>query len=287
APCAAVIWLLRGRQFKRALWLAGVSLALGLLVFVLLNTATNNGFYQNIILANAGQFDWPTAFGIIGQFILYSPLMVTATIAALSGVLIPGLNRRNRTWWLIASYLTGGFISLLAAGKGGSNINYLYELAAGMCMVVGLVIATRRQDIIWRSTISLLLAIQVVVMIVFTLGHYARGAAVTDPPTEFASLEQLIQTTDGIVIADESIDLIALSGKSVYYEPFARKQLIDAGLWNPTPFIDAINRQEFALILIQPVLMKERWTSAMLDAIGTSYTLNRVLAGTNVYTPRR
>lgn len=287
APCAAFIWLISGKQFKPAAWLAGISIALTLAAFLILNAVTHNGFFQNVILANAGQFDWPTAFGIIGQFILYSPLLITAALAVISGVLIPNLSPRNRSWRLITPYLVGGFLSLLALGKGGSNINYLYELAAGVCMVAGLVIAARRNDVIWRSNMSLLLAIQVGVMIQFTLSHYARGAAVTNPPAEFASLKQLIQSTDGLVIADESVDLIVLSGRSIYYEPFARRQLIDEGLWNPASFIDAIHRQDFAMILIQPLLAKERWTREMLGAIETDYTLDQVLAGTNVYVPRK
>jgi hypothetical protein len=78
-----------------------------------------------------------------------------------------------------------------------------------------------------------------------------------------------------------------LTRRSLYYDPFARKQLAEAGLWNSASLVDAILRKEFSLIMLYSTQHELYWTDEMLNAINSMYVIDRTLAGTDIYVPRR
>ena len=285
APFAAFVWLWRDQTRGRAFLLAALTLAMSGSVFVILNLATGGGFLLNIVSANIGPFDWSSAIPMLAQLIQYSPLLIVGAAIACPGFVILGIIKRNRAWWLATPYLIGALIVALTIGKKGSNINYLYELAVALCLVTGMLIAWQRAHLWRRALVLMLLAIQVGIMVNWHSEHYGRIGGVTSRLPEISKLAQIVQSKPAPVLADEDIDLVVLTRGALYYDPFARKQLAEAGLWNPAPFVDAILRKEFPVILVHKNLREERWTSEMLSAIYASYRIDQTLAGADVYVP--
>jgi hypothetical protein len=88
--------------------------------------------------------------------------------------------------------------------------------------------------------------------------------------------------------------MLPLQNRAIYIQPFEVTQLARDGLWDPQPFVEAVTRQEFPLILIFDVpnsdLLEERWTPEMLAAIRQNYQEEQRIgddfAFTRVYRPK-
>ncbi len=103
-------------------------------------------------------------------------------------------------------------------------------------------------------------------------------------------LLDLVHQARGVVLADEDMGLLPLDGRPIFLQPFEMAQLARAGRWNPRPFLDALDRQTFAAILIYRVpglaLERERWTDEMLQVIDRRYVAGERVGLTEIYRPR-
>ena len=63
-------------------------------------------------------------------------------------------------------------------------------------------------------------------------------------------LVELIRTTDAPILADEQMGLLVLNGKPILMQPFEMSQLAAAGLWNQQPFLDALARGDYPVVLL-------------------------------------
>jgi hypothetical protein len=107
--------------------------------------------------------------------------------------------------------------------------------------------------------------------------------------SELRQLEGLVAATEGPILADEYMGMLTLAGRPLEIQPFEVTQLANAGLWDQTPLIKNIRKKVYPLILIHDFaggeVFRERWTSAMLEAIGANYRIAGRLGGTRVYRP--
>jgi trehalose/maltose transport system permease protein len=284
APLAAFVWLLRQRP-RRAFALAGLIAGGGLGLFLVLNVLTGGGFFFNIVTANVNEFKIDTLKDYMVELWQLLPLALFGTALF---VLLAGW-RRVGSWWLVAPYAVGAALSGLTIGKIGSNVNYLLELSAAICLALGALLAWLRPWPLLRSGIVVALAIQCVLLAPGSRYHLFAEFALSQPDVQ-SSLLDLIRRTDNPVLADENMGLAVLAGKPLYIQPFEITQLARAGVWNQQPFLDAIERQEFAAILIFKIpnflLHRERWTPEMLAAIERRYTLAEQIGNTFIYVPR-
>jgi hypothetical protein len=106
-----------------------------------------------------------------------------------------------------------------------------------------------------------------------------------------AALTELLQRTDGPVLADEELGLLPLAGRAVELQPFELSALARRGSWDEAPLLAALERQEFELILMYRVpwspLHRTRWTPAMLERIERKYERVGAVGPTVLYRPRR
>ncbi|MFN8448288.1 MAG: hypothetical protein U0521_06790 [Anaerolineae bacterium] len=97
----------------------------------------------------------------------------------------------------------------------------------------------------------------------------------------------MIHATDAPMLADEHMGLLVLDGKPILMQPFEMSQLALAGLWDQQPFVDALMRGDYPVLLLyrplQPGLRFERWTPEMLAAINAAYRPDFQSAETTVY----
>jgi hypothetical protein len=97
-----------------------------------------------------------------------------------------------------------------------------------------------------------------------------------------------LEHVDGTILADEDMALIPLLGKSLQFQPFEFSQLSYDGIWDQTPFLEAIQRQEYAAILQydQWGMVEGRWTPEMLAAIEANYRLVMISGPRVLYYPK-
>lgn len=270
APLAAFAWLLSQRPRYRAFLLAGLLAGLGLGLFGLLNRLTGGGFFFNIVTANINEFQMDLLNDYVEEVGLRMPglLLVGGLVILIGGWFRP------RGWWLVVPYLIGGLLSALTIGKIGSNVNYLLELSAGLSLATGLAAAWLVRRPILYHGLMLLLALQIFLFLPGTLNQWFIEQRVENPG-EQAELLAIIEATPGPVLTDEQMGLLPLTGRSIYLQPFELTQLANEGVWDQTPLLEAIRRQEFGAIMIFEVrgvdLVEERWTPEMLAQVRRAY----------------
>ena len=90
------------------------------------------------------------------------------------------------------------------------------------------------------------------------------------------------------ILADEQMGLLVLDGKPIIMQPFEMSQLALAGLWDQQPFLDALARGDYPIVLLyqpyrNPNLRFERWTPEMLRILNNDYRPDFQSAETTVY----
>ena len=284
APMAAFFWLI-GHNWRRAISLALTVGGISLLIFVILNTVTQGGFFYNIITANVNDFGMERLTSNLGRF--REAALIPFIIAVFSVLLIRG---RNPLWLLSTPYLIGACLSALTIGKIGSNVNYMLELCAATSLAAGLTIAWSRSHVkifSLQAALLIILIIGVGNMVNVTMRDYFND--INDRRArleEIRKLDDFVAKTPGTMLADEYMGILTLQGRPLMIQPFEVTQLAWAKKWDQTPLLESIKKHEFAAIIIydQP-WAKERWTQEMLDTIHSSYVLSGLLAGNKIYQP--
>ncbi len=283
APLAAFTWLLSRQPRRQAFFLAAYVIGLGLGLFIMLNLLTGGGFYFNIITANLNTFQTPILMAYIGRVMMDLPVLISVGgLFLLSGWI------RNRAWMLAGPYLLGSFGSAVTIGKIGSNVNYLLELSAGLCLVTGLVIAWLRSRRRQANTLpskagwqlaSILLTVILATQVYWSANNDTGYDRYLNQKTELIIQNEillgLIEQADGPVLTGEHMGLLALASRPILYQPFEMKQLSDSGIWDQTPFLNELENGKYPLILMyRPMganVHERRWSPEMLAVITAQY----------------
>jgi len=285
APLTAFVWLLVQGQRRRALELAGLGCGLGLVSFLALNVSTDGGFFLNTVTANINDFRWErVSFNALGAG-LACPLLL------LGGLAFAWRAPRDKVWWLVVPYLALSFPSALLVGKVGSDVNYLLELSAALCLATGALIAWQGGRPRVRALLISLLALQVLALAQSSLVPSGLQDYVVDQEREVRQLSRIVATADGPVLTDELMGLLPLNGKRIRFQPFEMTQLSRDGSWNQDRAVDTIRDEDYAVVMMwEPPFAKnikqDRWTDEMLGAIDAHYEPTDRLADMVVYRPK-
>jgi 4-amino-4-deoxy-L-arabinose transferase-like glycosyltransferase len=289
-PATALLWMLQGKHYRQAKlftgWLGGICLAL----FLLLNWGTRGGFLFNIVTANANEVSH------IGIMTYVTGLFIHGWILILGAVGFLVVERwwyPTRSWPLVLPYTLIAAATTLLAGKAGASVNYLYEPATALCLAAGAVLAWPNRNYLLKSTVVLLLALQINGLVNWSREEYIPFVMTKVYATsEVAQMAQIVSDATGPVLSDEYMGLTPLLGRPLYFQPFEFLQLQKANLWDQTPLIAAIQRREFSAILLYeptvgPAMIVSRWTPQIRNAIWANYKLKTTLSGTWIYTPEK
>ena len=285
APLTAFVWLMVQGKRRRALELAGISFGVGLVAFLALNASTNGGFFLNTVTANTNEFRWErVSFNALGA-LLACPLLLLGGLAFLWKA------PRDRAWWLVGPYLAFSVPSALLVGKVGSDVNYLLELSAALCLATGALIAWQRERPRLRALLISLLAVQVLALAQSSLVPSGLQDYVVDGEREVRQLSQIVAEADGPVLTDEYMGLLPLNGKRIQLQPFEMTQLSRDGAWDQTRAVESIQKERYSVIMTwEPPfardIKRDRWTDEMLAAVESNYEPEERLADMVVYRPK-
>jgi hypothetical protein len=291
APVTAFVWLL-GHSWRRAFALAGGLAALVLLGGLVLNAATQGGFWFNIVTANVNEFSWE---GVL-YYLVSVPQQVPVLLLAAVAYTIVAVRDRLPSARVIGPYLTAGTLLIVTAGKIGSSVNYLMECGVGLCLAVGgLLDWLRSRPRLFPITLGLL-ALQSMYSVLVPPWWYGWALEGMDDSASRGRISQVLgEAAGGDVLTDQEMGELPLDGRSIVLQPFEMTQLARAGLWDQTPVVTSIEQHRFAAILIYTIpdypLEKDRWSAEMLAAIDHAYVagprIGTESGGSVVYTPRR
>lgn len=283
APLTAFVWLVVQGRRRRALELAGISCGLGLASFAALNVTTDGGFFLHTVTANINEFRWErVSFNALS--LLACPLLL------LGGLAFFGLAPRDRVWWLVGPYLILSIPSALLVGKVGSDVNYLLELSAALCLVTGALLAWQRERPRLRTLLISLLVVQVLALAQSSLVPSGLQDYVTEQEREVRQLSRIVAKADGPVLTDEHMGLLPLNGKQIKLQPFEMTQLSRDGAWEQGRAVRSIREQRYAVVMIwEPPfardIKQDRWTDEMLAAVDDRYERTNRVADMVVYRP--
>ncbi|MEE4195041.1 MAG: glycosyltransferase family 39 protein [Anaerolineae bacterium] len=293
-PFACGVYLLF-KDWKRAFYLAGITLLLVGVLFGIFMLTTDGGFWQHIGVANQNLFRWETVEEYFKNQ-LWDEYQILSGMALL--FLFAGW-RRIEEWKLIAPFLLGAVASGITVGKIGSSVNYLLELCAAMALAAGVYFSFLRNTTLeepkWlrqpfvRSLAVLLFGVaaffQMRAMLEIDLLEKAQHIKYRRAGwEELEEINALIASVPGRVLLTEQMNLLPQNGKSIYLQPFEMTQLYYDGTWKQRDFLKEIDEQAFDLILFHR-WDGERWTEQMRDEVYDNYVATHFLADTTVFQP--
>ncbi|MCK6578453.1 MAG: glycosyltransferase family 39 protein [Anaerolineae bacterium] len=286
APLAAFAWLLGKREIYRALIFAVSLAALVLAIFIAALVFTRGGFFVHLITANANGLDLSLIQFYIDEITRNLPLMLVG--AALS--LAVGAVWGRPGWWLTAPYALGATATALTIAKIGSDVNYLWELSAALCLLAGVLIAIMRRLPLIRAMLLVALAAQIVFAYDLSVSKYALiltdRIAKTD---QFAALAAFIASSEEpVVLTDEFMGELVMNGRRVQFQPFEFSQLNRDGIWDQSTFLAALDRGDYPLVILyqpfrNPSLRFERWTGEMLRILNERFRPLMQIGETTLY----
>jgi 4-amino-4-deoxy-L-arabinose transferase-like glycosyltransferase len=269
APATACIWLL-GISRRRAIELASTVGCLCLASYAALSLGTGGGFHFHIVSANVNEYRPDRLLFFGRELVALLPAFVLAGLAYVA----TARTDSPRAWRLVAAYLTAASVAALTIGKAGSNVNYLIEVCAGLALAAGLLHHRLRAQPVWQPLFAVVLLLQLSVLIGGTRYQEHLRSKLAQGP-RLAALAQVVDASDGPVLADEELGLLPLASRNIELQPFEMAELARSGRWDATPLLDSLEQGRFETILMHggpgsPV-HRTRWTPAMLASIEKAY----------------
>jgi len=264
---AAYGWLWQqGSRRQANQLLAGVA-GLGLLTALALQVATDGGFLFHVVTATASPLSLDQLVNVGRRPVVLIPLLLL--IAA--GTVVAGVRFRPDGWALVAGYVVASALMALTVAKVGSAVNYFLDLSAACALAAGAAVHWLRPYRLALSAYAVLVVPQMVWM-GFITWPYAPLHARLARLGPYHELAKQVRDTRGPILADEAAALLGVNGHEVDFHPFSMSQLVDAGLWDPEPFIRRLERHEYELVLLrmsiaQPRPLPNIWTPVLASAL--------------------
>jgi hypothetical protein len=288
-PLAGFVWLWHFNRRQALIFISSFGV-IGLLLFGTINTITHGGFFINIVVANINQYVIYQALTMGRQLFSIWPIILISCAM----VIILTFYTRNRgslidqvqplqqdfIFYGLVFYSLGALITAGTIGKVGSNVNYFLELIAVCTIWCGLALKLIMDQ---KNKVKLIFLGLLFVQSVWVLGYSYILSQITIGDLwgkigNYESLNEKVQIAvqKGVVLSDDFMDMVVLSGQPIYYQPFEYGELYYAGLWDPTEFINQINQNEFPLIIISGNTLEKNccWVPSVVDALEVNYQID-------------
>jgi hypothetical protein len=271
AAVAAYVWLWQQGRGRHANILLVAVVSLGALTAAALQVATGGGFLFHVVTATASPLSLDQLWNLGRRPIVLIPgLLAAAAAASFAGIryALPG-------WGMVAGYVLASAVMSLTVAKVGSAQNYFLDLSAACAFAAGMSAHWLRRWPVLLTVFALCLVPQMIWM-GFKTWPYAPIESRLRERANYERLESLVRGVDGPVLADEASGLVIVTGHEIDFHPFPMSQLIEAGHWDPAPFIDRLARHHYQVILLrmsiaQPQPIPAIWTGRLAEALQQHY----------------
>jgi hypothetical protein len=207
-------------------------------------------------------------------------------------------NAYRRRIILLTLYSMLAWLSTLAFGKEGSDINYFLEWNVTLVPLAGVLlfratpVMTNRLHLrpAWLAVLAippLLLNTGFDQARTGLLRMFAPTSAEDRQHAEmFERALAEVRAVPGRVFS-EDMNLLYKSGKDIPADPTLIQCLAATGAWDQRPFVRLIQEQNFALIVAYDLSSRERYSPAVANAIEQAYEETTRAGDYRIYRPRR
>ena len=277
-PAAVVVLLVSKRLgIKQTLGIFGIVAIAISATFCGLTMFSDGWFLIHTVSANANQWDLWRAIDVAEHAADFSPSCMIVLVATLLAL----LTRRYRLNLSAYFVLLFSIPTAVAAGKIGSDVNYLFDLCAGIGICCG-VLLTKIESVFIRKGFVLavgLLSISILQQI--AVSTYAAFTA-PDRKEALVSISSLVKSHSGKIISDDLMGIEVINGYPLLFQPFEMNMLSRQGLWNERSLIEAIDQKLISCAIVTfdttGRLIRERWPESfqarILDRIHQNYNFD-------------
>jgi hypothetical protein len=302
--CFVLAWI---ENPRRARQLLGFAVALGLIVLVMVHTATDGLILRHLITYNQNPYfpeQIPSRLKYHCQYLigplLFSAIFPIALLQRRRGKLIRRLRvilKRTvfeRCVVVVALFFwVSAFIATATISKQGASDNYFLEMDIAACLLSGLLVAwvARRVSAQPRRGLLILHVFVVLVLCVQCAVNWRPLAEIAEtyrhPPFDRSpEVVQFIKSLPGPVYSEDMIVLMR-AGKEVPAEPAIITALAADGKWNENGFVARIRNGEFSAVVVRWTLNNPgRFSPAVVAAVEERYYPITDFAPFTVYLPR-
>ncbi|MFW5980618.1 MAG: ArnT family glycosyltransferase [Halanaerobiaceae bacterium] len=292
APISAYIWLIIQNREKGIIHLKKFFIS-GFSLFIFLTVITRGQFFLHLVLYNMDETSWQTVQHYLSEQLSIYLLLL---LFGIMGIILLIKDKKI----LIPLYFLISFMFSLTIAKVGSNVNYLVEFYAALCISAVLFLHYLFIYVKQQKKLSVkILAVFGIVLFFFhivTWYHIPYGQewietyGVKRNQGKEKEVLTLIKNTEGPVIS-EDMGLLALSGKKVQFEPFEFTQLFNQGYWDQDLLLDDIEKGKFEQIIIKfnpdnPDWRITRFNYDFLRKLKFNYVLRDKKGEYRIYEPR-
>ncbi len=289
APAAALAYLFLFADRRLAVYMAAAMAGLGGGLFLLINTFTQGGFWQGLVVSNVNPFLWPEFWKQLGNFFgTFAGLALLAAWYAADKFLLDRATPLRHKVNPIDLYLIASLASLCFAGKAGAWENYFFEALAAITICAGLGLARlgRYGKQPYGVLAPLLILLQVALM-----WHTPRVAErylqLTRQSNE--AIAPILATTPD-PIASEDMGLLVTNGKGLDYCSFQYSQLARVGRWDQSWELGQLRDRRWTLVILErgtrlDVDRYQRFTREFLSELDRNYRHARTVGKYDLYEP--
>ena len=306
AACLILAFIEKPRY---ALQLLAFSVSLGLVVLLMLHTATDGLFLRHIITYNQNPY---LLTGLLTKLRRHAePVAASlffATVFPL-GLLHSRMGGGKKPLETIRLILTRSdfercvlvvglyffFAAILAAAtisKVGAYDNYFFEMDVAMCLASGLFLGwlLRRESFRPQRRQMMIEAVVILFFFAQTFGNWymlqRSAAAYVDPPIDYSpQVVEFLKTLPDPVYSEDMVVLMQ-AGKELPAEPAIITALAMDGKWDESGFIARVERGEFHAIVIRNTLQNDqRFSPPLQRAIVEHYHRTKNIGTFQIYLP--
>ena len=253
----------------------------------MINSATQGGFFFNIVTANANIWNYQE---VAGRVIAFSLFTFGLGLIAFTFLLAERLGNHTRTWPLVLPYYFAAILVTLVVGKAGSNDGTLFELSAALCLCAGAAVAWMKNDWV-RAAVLVVIAMQIGYFSTVTSEQFQPKFDYNMEPGRAGAIGQSGAPGRWSHPGRRVYRLLPLAGKRLYDQPFEYNQFAQAGLWDPAPLMNELSQRKFALLLLYfPKNFQSSqspWPGNVHESMYANYDVVDTLAYTLVLRPKK
>jgi Dolichyl-phosphate-mannose-protein mannosyltransferase len=257
------------------------------------------GFLANTVLGNIVPFNRDALLNNLRLFVTFigGPVAVAAgyVMIRIGKVGAHGADLRVLYW-------AATFLPLVGLAKIGSNHNYWIETAASSAVLASLGIWEARRRWLDRGDVRALLPIVVLLGSAVSVMRFFEAPVLPvlsgapskseDQTAAFHQVVERVRSEPGPVLADP-LDVVALAGREIEFEPYLFSVLSSEGRWDPGPLIGRICAREIGLVVFGNALETPGftyqgyafWPAPILAALRETMVLDSERAGRFLYIP--
>lgn len=283
APIACVAALLISRRFRDALAFGGIFAGLCVVIFLILNAATDGEFWKHTVIYNQNTMKWSLAFPLWRHILRLYGVQIALVIVLVLFNFRRLLETRERATTILFGALS--LLSLVSISKVGSDVNYLLTPEIALAMLVGTLLPACHSPGESRRWPAIACCVLLAAHIAHTWRPGIQMIIRKQPPDAMSrnnadAVLLAVNETKGEVLGEDAIFPI-LDHRPVVYQPFIMTQLSKEGKWNQDAFVQDLRRGRFTLILtmncLGPDCVVPGFTQEMRSAILERYELQGVV----------